>query len=99
LAAAGGEPSTVHSVAFFFVNRVDTDVDARLEATGTEEASDLRGRAAVAQAKLAYPPFRDRFSGPRWEGLLPSAPVANARCGCRRPRRTPPNLRPARLTA
>jgi transaldolase len=66
----------VHSVASFFVSRVDTEVDARLEATGTEQASDLRGRAAVAQAKLAYQLFRDRFSGPRWERLA----ALGARC-------------------
>jgi transaldolase len=65
----GGDPSTVHSVASFFVSRVDTEVDRRLAAIGTDEALALRGRAAVAQAKLAYRLFQERFSGPRWQRL------------------------------
>jgi transaldolase len=59
----------VHSVASFFVSRVDTEVDRRLDAIGTSDALALRGQAAVAQAKLAYRLFRDQFSGPRWETL------------------------------
>jgi transaldolase len=69
LEAYGGDLSAVRSVASFFVSRVDTEVDRRLEAIGTEEALGLRGRAAVAQAKLAYRDFRRTFSGPRWEAL------------------------------
>jgi transaldolase len=69
LAAAGGDVSAVRSVASFFVSRVDTEVDQRLEAVGTADALELRGRAAVAQAKLAYKLFRERISGPRWERL------------------------------
>jgi transaldolase len=69
LAAHGGDLASVHSVASFFVSRVDTEVDRRLEAIGTSEALSLRGRAAVAQAKLAYQLFRERFSGERWERL------------------------------
>jgi transaldolase len=65
----GGDPSTVHSVASFFVSRVDTEVDRRLHAIGTDEAFDLRGRAAVAQAKLAYELFQHQFSGARWQRL------------------------------
>jgi transaldolase len=65
----GGDLASVHSVASFFVSRVDTEVDRRLEAIGGGEALDLRGRAAVAQAKLAYRLFRDRFGGERWERL------------------------------
>ena len=65
----GGDPSTVHSVASFFVSRVDTEVDRRLEAIGTDEALELRGRAAVAQAKLAYELFQHQFSGARWQRL------------------------------
>ena len=65
----GGDPSTVHSVASFFVSRVDTEVDRRLAAAGTDEALALRGRAAVAQAKLAYRLFQERFSGERWQRL------------------------------
>jgi transaldolase len=59
----------VHSVASFFVSRVDTEVDRRLHAIGTSEALALQGKAAVAQAKLAYRLFQDRFSGPRWQAL------------------------------
>lgn len=69
LEAYQGDVSRVRSVASFFVSRVDTEVDRRLEAIGTEEALALRGQAAVAQAKLAYVLFRERFSGPRWAAL------------------------------
>jgi transaldolase len=64
LVASGGDPSTVASVASFFVSRVDTETDRRLP-----EDSPLRGKAAVANAKLAYELFRDHFSGPRWDAL------------------------------
>jgi transaldolase len=67
--ARGGDPSRVHSVASFFVSRVDTEVDQRLEALNNGEALALRGKAAVAQAKLAYQRFSEQFSGPRWERL------------------------------
>jgi transaldolase len=67
--ASGGDPARVHSVASFFVSRVDSEVDQRLEAIGTNEALDLRGRAAVAQAKLAYQLFTERFSGQQWQRL------------------------------
>jgi transaldolase len=66
-AAAGGDASTVRSVASFFVSRVDTEVDRRLDAAGAP--AELRGRAAIAQAKLAYQRFGERFSGARWERL------------------------------
>jgi transaldolase len=69
LAASGGDVSRVHSVASFFVSRVDTEVDRRLGVLGTEEARSLRGRAAVAQAKLAYRLFRSRFAGQPWDAL------------------------------
>jgi transaldolase len=68
LVASGGDPSQVHSVASFFLSRVDTEVDARLRAAGAG-GSGLHGRAAVAQAKLAYQHFTEQFSGPRWERL------------------------------
>ncbi|HCT80633.1 MAG TPA: transaldolase [Micromonosporaceae bacterium] len=68
-AGQGGDPSSVHSVASFFVSRVDIEVDRRLEAAGTGEALALRGQAAIAQAKLAYQVFRNRFSGERWQRL------------------------------
>ena len=64
-----GDLSRVHSVASFFVSRVDTEVDRRLQKIGTDEALALRGKAAVAQAKLAYELFTSRFRGERWEAL------------------------------
>jgi transaldolase len=63
--AGGGDPATIASVASFFVSRVDTETDRRLP-----EDSPLRGKAAVANAKLAYALFRERFAGPRWEALV-----------------------------
>ena len=69
LEAREGDLSAIASVASFFISRVDTEVDRRLDAIGTEEALGLRGRAAVAQAKLAYQLFQERFSGPRWDAL------------------------------
>lgn len=62
--------SRVTSVASFFVSRVDTLVDKLLEKTGGPEALNLRGKAAVAQAKLAYELYQKKFSGPRWEALV-----------------------------
>ncbi|MGH8926674.1 MAG: transaldolase [Acidimicrobiia bacterium] len=69
LLKSGGDISQVHSVASFFVSRVDTEVDRRLEAVGTDQALSLRGLAAIAQAKLAYQLFRTRFASERWERL------------------------------
>jgi transaldolase len=75
LAASGADDlSHVASVASFFISRVDTEVDHRIEAAaaGAADADGLlalRGRAAVAQARLAYALFTDRFAGPRWEAL------------------------------
>jgi transaldolase len=65
--AAGHDLSRIHSVASFFVSRVDTEIDKRLEAAGAEES--LRGRAGVANARLAYQAFEEFFSGERWEAL------------------------------
>ncbi len=73
-AAAGRDLSAIHSVASFFVSRVDGEVDKRLEAIGSEEALALRGKAAVANARLAHDLFRsvpeDEELGPRWRELL-----------------------------
>jgi transaldolase len=69
LVSRGGDPSRVASVASFFVSRVDTETDRRLTSIGSPEALALRGRAAVANAELAYELFGQRFSGPRWEAL------------------------------
>lgn len=65
----GADLSRVASVASFFISRVDSEVDARLERIGTPEALDLCGKAAIAQARLAYRAFQQTFSGPRWEAL------------------------------
>ena len=64
LAARGGDLSKVNSVASFFVSRVDTETDRRLP-----EGHPLRGKAAVANAKLAYQLFERSFSGARWDAL------------------------------
>ena len=87
----GGDLSTVHSVASFFVSRVDTEVDRRLEAIGTDEALALRGKAAVAQAKLAYQLFREQFSGDALGAPgRPRGAPCSGRCGPRRRPRTRP---------
>jgi transaldolase len=67
LVEAGGDPSRVASVASFFVSRVDTEADRRLEEAGAP--AELQGKLAVANAKLAYERYRDIFSGERWEAL------------------------------
>jgi transaldolase len=64
LVEAGGDPKQVTSVASFFVSRVDTEADKRLEGH-----DDLKGRLAVANAKLAYQRYKEIFSGPRWDEL------------------------------
>jgi len=64
-----GDLSTVSSVASFFISRVDAETDARLDAIGTPEALELRGKAAVANAQLAYQAFLETFSGSRWDAL------------------------------
>jgi transaldolase len=67
---AGHDLSKIHSVASFFVSRVDTEVDKRLEALGTGEALALRGLAAVANARLAYEAYQEVFAGgERFEAL------------------------------
>jgi transaldolase len=65
----GGDPAKVRSVASFFVSRVDTEADKRLEAIGTEAALALRGKLAVANARIAYQHYKQVFSGDRWERL------------------------------
>jgi transaldolase len=67
--AAGIDLSTIRSVASFFVSRVDTEIDARLEKIGTEEALALRGKAALANARLAYAAYEEVHSGSRWTAL------------------------------
>ncbi len=66
---SGHDLSRMGSVASFFVSRVDTDVDARLDKIGTTEAAALRGRAAIANARLAYQRYEQVFGTPRWTKL------------------------------
>ncbi|HVD64387.1 MAG TPA: transaldolase [Lapillicoccus sp.] len=66
---AGKDLSKIQSVASFFVSRVDTEVDKRLDAIGTEEAKALKGKAGVANARLAYQAYEEVFSTPRWKSL------------------------------
>ncbi len=66
---AGRDISTIHSVASFFVSRVDSEIDAQLDRIGTDEARALRGKAALANARLAYQAYEEVFATPRWERL------------------------------
>ena len=65
----GHDLSKIHSVASFFVSRVDSEVDKRLTAIGTDEALALKGKAAIANARLAYELYAQRFNEPRFEAL------------------------------
>jgi transaldolase len=67
LVEAGGDPSQVISVASFFVSRVDTEADKRLDSLAGHD--HLKGRLAIANAKLAYERYKEIFSGPRWDPL------------------------------
>ncbi|UGS37940.1 transaldolase [Capillimicrobium parvum] len=66
LVEGGGDPSKIASVASFFVSRVDTEADKRLEKLGNKE---LQGKLAIANAKLAYEAYKEIFAGDRWEAL------------------------------
>jgi transaldolase len=68
-AAAGHDLSKIRSVASFFVSRVDTEVDGRLDKLGTPEAAALRGKAAIANARLAYELFEQKSAEERWLSL------------------------------
>jgi transaldolase len=68
-AAAGHDISKIRSVASFFVSRVDTEVDGRLDKIGTPEAEALRGKAAIANARLAYELFEQKCATDRWQAL------------------------------
>jgi transaldolase len=70
LEACEGDLSKVSSVASFFISRVDTEIDRRLDEVGTPAALDLRGKGAVAQGQVAYDLFRKVFQGPRWDALV-----------------------------
>ena len=67
--AAGRDISTLASVASFFVSRMDTEVDRRLDQLATPEAAALRGKAAIANARLAYELYEQRLATPRWQAL------------------------------
>jgi transaldolase len=67
LVESGGDPTPVASVASFFVSRVDTEADRRLDEVGASD--DLKGKLAVANAKLAYQRYQELFSGDRWDAL------------------------------
>jgi transaldolase len=67
--AAGRDPTTIASVASFFVSRVDTEIDKRLELIATPEATALKGQAAIANARLAYEQYERVFGGSRWDAL------------------------------
>ncbi|WP_125612102.1 transaldolase [Specibacter cremeus] len=78
--ANGHDLSTIHSVASFFVSRVDTEIDARLDVLGTDEAKELKGLAGLANARLAYQAFEQQFGTERWAllaeaGALPQRPL------------------------
>ena len=89
LVAGGGDPTGVHSVASFFVSRVDTEADRRLEAIGSKDALALRGKLAVANAKLAYEHYLAGVLGPALGSSSPArARTRSAACGRRRRRRT-----------
>lgn len=62
-------PASVHSVASFFISRIDSSVDALLKANGSSEATALLGKAAIANAHLAYQLFEEKFSSSKWQAL------------------------------
>jgi transaldolase len=76
----GHDLSKIHSVASFFVSRVDSEIDKRLDALGTEEAKALKGKAGLANARLAYQVYEELFATERWAllaeaGALPQRPL------------------------
>ena len=77
LVESGGDPATVHSVASFFVSRVDTEADKRLDAVGGQD--ELKGKLGIANAKIAYQNYLEVFSGTRWEALA-SKGATKQRC-------------------
>ena len=66
---AGLDLSTIHSVASFFVSRVDTEIDKRLDKLGTDEAKAIRGKAGIANARLAYERYEKVIASDRWKAL------------------------------
>lgn len=82
--AAGLDLSKIYSVASFFVSRVDSEIDKRLDALGTDEAKALKGKAALANARLAYEAYEEVFSSDRWAALDKAQANKQRPCG-RRP--------------
>ena len=74
LVAGGGDPNTVASVASFFVSRVDTETDKRLDEMGGQDR--LKGKLAIANAKLAYQRYKELFSGEKWDFLVSKGATA-----------------------
>ena len=70
--ASGIDLAGIHSVASFFVSRVDSEIDKRLAKIGTDEALALKGRAALANARLAYEAYEEVFASARWTVLAPA---------------------------
>ena len=93
---AGHDLSKIHSVASFFVSRVDTEIDKRLEKIGNPEALALRGKAGVANARLAYAAYEEVFkAASATRRSRPTVPACSARCGRRPGSRTRPTPTPS----
>ena len=95
---AGHDLSEIDSVASFFVSRVDTEIDKRLDAIGTDEAKALKGKAGVANARLAYQAYEEVFAADRWQALgRRRRQRRSGRCGPRPASRT--RTTPTRCTS
>ena len=90
-----GDPSDVRSVASFFVSRIDSEADKRLEELG---ADDLKGRLAIANAKIAYQIYKQVFGGPGGGPSRKEAPTGSVSCGLRPRPRTPITPTPSTWT-
>lgn len=96
--AAGLDLSKIHSVASFFVSRVDTEIDKRLGAIGSDEAKAAKGKSALANARLAYEAYEEVFSSDRWAPWTRRRPTSSAPCGPRPASRTRPSRTPCTST-
>ncbi len=99
LVAEGGDPSKVASVASFFVSRIDTEADRRLDESSPAQHDELKGRLAVANAKLAYRHYQHTFQGPAGSTWRARAPRPSACCGPRPRPRTRPIPTPSMWTS
>jgi transaldolase len=97
--ANGHDLSKIHSVASFFVSRVDTEIDKRLDKIGTDEAKALRGKAAIANARLAYEAYEEVFGTDRWGAWPRRRANRSVRCGPRPASRTRPTRTPCTSTS